>query len=399
MLSGPGSMSAVHAALTVLLGALTLGSLAYLVLAHRFTVRHYRRQPPPLTQTPRVSLLRPVEGADEHTIELFESFLRVDYRGGYEVVIGTIRDDDPILDVAARLVAEHPEADLRVVRAEPLGANRKTSIMHALAAAARTDYLIFADADVRVPADYLNVLVPYLVDPEVGCVTLLPRGVDAETIGGKLIALHYNQVYLPQWMMALETTGVEWAIGHTMAVRREVLEAIGGFAAFADALADDYELGHRAARCGKRVVVPPLLLETRMPAETFGQAVARLQRWKRTIRRARPRAYPGLVFTHPVIWAGLLAVLNPSALWAWLVFAVCLATRLVLAARLAGTVLGPSAGGHLWLLPLLDAVEWLTFLGAYTGSTIVWAGRRYRLRSDGSLEPLAPPPAQESVKP
>ncbi len=41
-----------------------------------------------------------------------------------------------------------------------------------------------------------------------------------------------------------------------------------------------------------------------------------------------------------------------------------------------------------WWLPVLDLVEGLTFLGAYTGNTIVWAGRRFRLRADGTLELL-----------
>ena len=40
-----------------------------------------------------------------------------------------------------------------------------------------------------------------------------------------------------------------------MAIRREVLDAVGGFAPLAAYCADDYVLGQRVAESGKRVVL------------------------------------------------------------------------------------------------------------------------------------------------
>ena len=197
----------------------------------------------------------------------------MDYPGDVEIIIGTIRQDDPVVAMVGRLRADFPERNIQLVFAELQGTNRKTSIMEAMWQKATGQFLFFSDADVAAPENYLRQLVPQLAQPEVGCLTCLPRGIEARTIGGKMIALHYGFNYLPQWMLAQQTTGIHWAIGHTMAVPRAVLEKLGGFKNFLNHLADDYELGHRVSQLGLRVIVPPLLLDCVVPAESFGASV------------------------------------------------------------------------------------------------------------------------------
>lgn len=384
-------MTALRLALAAVVGSCWLGSLVYLFLAHRATLRHFRdRQPPPLPDpAPPVSILRPVEGADDCTAAALASLCEIDYPGEVEVLVGTIRADDPVVEVARKVAEDHPDRSLRVVHGELLGTNRKTSIMVALVEQASSDLLVFTDADVSVPTDYLRHVVPPLLDPEIGCVTLLPRGVQAETIGGRLIALHYDFVYLPQWMAALGTTGIQWAIGHTMAQRRDVHQEFGGFRSFLDALADDYELANRATRLGYRVAVPPLLLDTTMPRETLWAAGKRLLRWKRTIRRARPGSYGGVAFTHPWAWSFVLLLLYPTQPGLWAACGAALLLRWLLAWQLDRQVVQLPDWHRSWpLLPLLDLLELLTFLVSWFGHTVVWAGRRYRLAADGTLHPL-----------
>jgi len=238
----------------------------------------------------------------------------------------------------------------------------------------------------------LQQLVPRLAQPGVGCLTCLPRGVRADTLGGKMTALHYGFNFLPQWMLAAQTTGIHWAIGHTMAVPRPVLEKLGGFGNFLDHLADDYELGNRISKLGWRVIVPPLLLDCVMPAESFAESFTRMQRWKRTIRRSRGRQFIGVIVTNPVFWALILAMLQPFAWWAWGTLGLVLAFRWLLAAGLQRTVKMPGWPRAWWLLPLVDAVEGVTFFGAYFGNTVFWAGRRYYLLKDGTLASAAPTP-------
>jgi ceramide glucosyltransferase len=373
-------------------GILVPMGLASVILGLLATRRHFAEQnPPPLPQpAPKISILKPVEGIGPNTYEAFASFCRLDYPNEVEIIIGTIRPDDPVVAIVERLRAVFPGHNIQLVFAELQGTNRKTSIMEAMWRQATGQFLFFSDADVAAPKDYLRQLVPRLAQPEVGCLTCLPRGIEARTLGGKLIALHYGFNFLPQWMLAQQTTGIHWAIGHTMAVPRAVMEKLGGFKNFLNHLADDYEIGSRVSQLGLRVIVPPLLLDCVMPAESFVKSFARIQRWKRTIRRARGAQFLGVILTYPVFWALIFAVLQPFAWWSWGVLAVVMVIRWLLAAGLQPVVKMPDWSRAWWLLPVVDVVEGITFFGAYFGKTVIWAGRRYTLLRDGTLEPIQP---------
>jgi ceramide glucosyltransferase len=375
-------------AVMALVEILALLSLASIVLGQLATHRHFSNQIPRALPNfaPRVSILKPVEGVGPNTYEAFASFCRVDYPGEIEMLIGTIRQNDPIVTIVERLRVEFPEHNIRLMFAELKGANRKTSIMEAMWRGATGQFLFFSDADVVAPNDYFRQLVPRLAQPGVGCLTCLPRGIDVRTVGDKMIALHYGFNYLPQWMLAQQTTGVQWAIGHTMAVPRAVLEKLGGFRTFLNHLADDYELGHRISQLGLRVIVSPLLLDCVMPRESFAASFGRMQRWKRTIRRSRGLPSLGVLITYPVFWALILALLQPLVWWSWSALSLMVLIRWLLAARLQRIVKMPDWPRAWCLLPVVDVVEGITCLGAYFGNSIFWAGHRYSLLRDGTLE-------------
>ncbi len=379
-------------AATVLVGILVLMGLVSVTLGLFATRRHFAKIIPPEfpAPAPKISILKPVEGTGPNIYEAFASFCRFDYPGDVEIIIGTLRQDDPVVAVVERLRATFPERKIELVFAGLQGANRKTSIMEAMWQRATGQFLFFSDADVVAPKNYLLQLVPRLMQPEVGCLTCLPRGITAQTIGGKMIALHYGFNYLPQWMLAQQTTGIHWAIGHTMAVPRQVLAKLGGFKNFLNHLADDYELGHRISQLGLRVIVAPLLLDCEVPAESFDEAFTRMQRWKRTIHRSRGAQFAGVIITCPVFWAFILALLQPLAWWSWSTLALVILVRWLFAAGLQTVVKMPDWPRSWWLLPVVDAVEGITFFGAYFGSTIFWAGRRYTLLRDGTLELIQP---------
>ena len=379
-------------AATVLVGILVLMGLASSILGLLATCRYFAKKISPEfpVPAPKISILKPVEGAGANTYEAFASFCRVDYPGDMEIIIGTIRQDDPVVAVVERLRATFPERKIELVFAGLQGTNRKTSIMEAMWQRAAGQFLFFSDANVVAPKEYLLQLVPQFTQPEAGCLTCLPRGIAARTIGGKMIALHYGFNYLPQWMLAQQTTGIHWAIGHTMAVPRPVLEKLGGFKNFLNHLADDYELGHRVSQLGLRVIVAPVLLDCVVPAESFGEAFTRMQRWKRTIRRSRGAQFTGVIITCPIFWALILALLQPLAWWSWSALTLVILVRWLLAAGLQTVVKMPDWSQAWWLLPVVDVVEGITFFGAYFGRTIFWAGRRYTLLRDGTLELIQP---------
>jgi len=385
------ALAALHLLLTAVVGLLTVCGLASMLLGWRAAVRYWQTgKPGELPDpAPAVTIFKAVEGADADSYEAFESYLHLDYPGRVEYLIGTIREDDPVVPIVRRIQAENPAFDLRLVFGELVGANRKTSIMRTMVAQCTTDVWVFTDGDLRAEPDLLRWLVPATLDPAVGCVTCLPEGLPCRSVGGQMAALHYDFVYLPQWMMAQQTTGIEWAIGHTMTQRREVYQAYGGFDGFLDALADDYEFANRAVKLGYKAVVLPYLVETFMPDEGFAASVKRLRRWLRTIRGVRSKPFVGLIFTYPVAFGLLLALLNPMAGWAWGVCAAMLLLRLGTAWHLDAVALQTGTMRRSWwLLPVVDLVNLYAFAMAFVNNTVLWAGRRYRMLPGGRMAPL-----------
>ena len=166
--------------------------------------------------------------------------------------------------------------------------------------------------------------------------------------------------------------------GATMAVRREALDRIGGFASLSDLLADDHALGEAVRRLGLRVAVAPALpVHMAHEADLRGLLVHEL-RWARTLRLLAPGGYVGMGVTHPLAW-GLLAA--------------ALLARLGLAAAVDGATGTPGRGfRRLALLPLRDLLSFAIWAaGLPARSSVAWGGRRYRLRRDGSMVELRRP--------
>ncbi|HUX45169.1 MAG TPA: glycosyltransferase, partial [Terracidiphilus sp.] len=171
-------------------------------------------------------------------------------------------------------------------------------------------------------------------------------------------------------------------LGSTLAVRREALEKIGGFAALVDYLADDYELGARVAQAGYDVALCAEVVETGVPAYGWRGFADHQLRWLRTVRDARPAGYVGLVFTHGLGWALVNVVasgLSPVSVW---LLGLSFFLRLTQAMMVGAEVLGDHAVlPNLLLLPLRDVVAMGLWAAGFAGNTIVWRGERFEVKA------------------
>ena len=153
-----------------------------------------------------------------------------------------------------KLIADFPTLPIRlVVGPEKIGSNDKVNKLCALARAARHDFLVLSDADIRVGPDYLRFVAAPFRDAKVGAVTSFFTGIPTRSLWPELEAIYLSTDFMPSVLMARELEGVHFALGATMGLRRESLAEIGGFEALADDAADDYELGYRIAARGYRV--------------------------------------------------------------------------------------------------------------------------------------------------
>src|ERR1700733_1400798 len=201
---------------------------------------------------PAVTILKPLCGAEPETYECLRSFCDQAY-GEFQVIFGVRDSNDPALAIVERLQREFPQRDLQtVVDRREHGSSRKVSNLVNMMALARHEFLVLSDSDVRVQRDYLARIVAPLLDGGVGIVTCAYRGCPRRGLWSLLGSLFINEWFIPSVLVAAMAGSRSFAFGATIAVRRQVLERIGGFASIADQLADDYRLGELTRRLGLR---------------------------------------------------------------------------------------------------------------------------------------------------
>jgi len=368
----------------LLLAGAAAGSL-YLIVA-AMAVRGFALRAPRVSGgKPPVSLLKPLCGEDPELYENLLSFCRQDYPS-WQIVFGVQNPTDPAVAIVNRLIAEFPAADLTlIVKGGRSAGNLKIANLQNMLPAARHDFLVIADSDIRVGPDYLSTVTSSLTEKDIGLVTCLYRGRAARGLWSRLGALHINHGFLPQALVGARL-GAGWGcFGATLALRRGTLEAIGGFAAIADQLADDYALGEAVRALGLRVQLAPYLVDNIISEPSLAALFRHELRWARTIRVVAPAGFIGSLVTHPLIPALLANLMGagtlvPTAVLIWVLACRCAMARIV--DRSLGLPASPVA-----LLPVRDVLSFAVFVTSFFTRTVAWRDRRFRIGAGGHLLP------------
>lgn len=184
-------------------------------------------------------------------------------------------------------------------------------------------------------------------------------------------------------------------VGKVLAIRRDALVEVGGFASVSTRLGEDMELGRRLRRGGERVSASSQVARAEVRGRSLGAVVARFARWIAVVRAQRPVLLVGYpLFFFPVLLV-LPAMLLTFPAWPGPMLpaaaAVLVGARLFLAwtgRRLAGaTALGLTRGAL-----LADLVLALAFCRALLTRVHSWRGRPLLLRAGHLANVAAGPP-------
>ena len=346
---------------------------------------------------PAASLLKPVRGVDFGSYENFASFCRQEY-ADYEILFGVGDDADPVVPLIQRLMKDFPQRRIRLfIGAERIGANRKVNMLARLEREAQHDILVLTDGDIRVTRNYLREVVAPFAERRVGAVTSFYRGIAEKNLGAELEAIGAASDFFAGVLMANWMEGITFGLGASIVTTKEWVAKIGGFAAIADMLADDYELGHGIAKADGKIVLSREVVWTMYPAQTARSFWQHQVRWSRTVRLCRPLSFAGLIFTHGLPWALLAALIAPAP---WIA-AVYLIAYFVLRLTMAWTVGVWGIGDDvvrrkLWLVPLRDAIHFVVWLASFASNRIHWGGEEYTM-IEGRLVPPRALSAQASA--
>jgi ceramide glucosyltransferase len=370
----------------------TLTSTVYLGLVIGGVLRFRRRRRELLKTPPHlvpVSLLKAVHGLEPNLEENLESFFRQDYPE-FELLFCAREGGDPALQMAQRLSQKYPKVKTRILTSgQPPWTNAKLYSLEKMWKEAANDLLVISDSDVRVAPDYLREITKPFADPRVGMTTCIYRGLPAGGFWTELEASGFSVEMTGGVVVADLLEGMKFALGPTMVVRRECVQALNGFAFMAGYCADDYILGNRVAESGMEVVLSHHSIDHMVFHHSFMASMRHQVRWMRSTRFSRPKGHFGTVLTYAMPFGVLGFVAG------FLGGHVFLGSLLLLAAFLNRVVLSLAAGygvaqdrralTHAWLYPLRDLLGGFLWLGSYLSPKIDWRGETYRLTTGGLM--------------
>jgi ceramide glucosyltransferase len=370
--------------LTTALAVLLTGSLVYCVLIVVATRRFLSATLPAPGSHPPISVIKPLCGHDDGLEKNLRSFMVQDYPE-YEVLFGVHRSDDPAVAVAEKIIAEFNgriSARLIITGESPIP-NAKAFSLNRMVREAHYNVLVMSDSDVRVTPSLLSHLAQELQDDHVGLISCPYRAVPGKSLWSRLEAIGMNTELLGGIMVARMIEGMRFALGCTVAVRRSVLEDMGGFGYLQAFLAEDFVIGQRAAELGHGVLFSSYVIEHRIGSQSMMHNLKHRMRWARSTRRSRPLGYWGQIFTYPLPLAFLFCAAHPTA---WPVLFLTLILRGGAAFATAGNIVhDPITQKEWWLLPVQDVIGFFVWISGFVGDKIVWRNRKCTVLRDGRL--------------
>jgi ceramide glucosyltransferase len=340
---------------------------------------------------PRVTILKPLHGAEPGLLENLASFCAQNYPAEVQIVFGVQDPRDEAIAVVEELRAKYADRHLDlVIDATTHGLNHKVSNLINMWRYAEHDVIVLADSDMRVGPDYLSHVVAGLDDPGVGAVTCLYHGIPAAGLWARLSALGVNAHFLPNVIMGLGLNLAQPCFGSTIAFRRKALVEIGGFVRVADCLADDYAIGAALRARGYEIAVSPFTIGHMCGDLSALELWQHELRWARTIRSLNPAGYAGSVVSHvfPLALLAALAGVAAASVGPAMALGLCgvaFGCRVALVRQVERAFNLPPQS--CWLVPLRDMLSFAIFVASLFGQSARWKGRRYRFVAGGTLVP------------
>ena len=377
ILTAPGK--ALAATLFLLLCGAIVYSVMQIVAAHRYLAVR-----PPLLRTEEpISILKPLSGLDLDLELNLRTFFEQDYPV-FEILFAVRSATDPAISVVSKLQAEYPKVPSRlVITGEPPYPNGKVFGLDRMLSEAKNDLVVMSDSDIRVDRNLLRSTAAEFQDEKLGVATCPYRAVPGSSFWSKLEATGMNTDFWGGALVARMLEGMRFAVGPTIAARRNAIQAIGGFDRVKDYLAEDFVIGKFAAEAGEGVILSSYVIEHHIGSANLSENIMHRLRWARSTRRSRPAGYVGQLFTMPIPLALLVCAASPS--W-WLVLPITIVIRSLSAYTVSTRVLRSKL--NWFLLPIEDLMGFCFWVAGFFGNTISWRGRRYRLFADGRFEQI-----------
>jgi ceramide glucosyltransferase len=379
-------MNAVHAT-SLLLGVSGVVSAIYFVIAAGLLARWQRtgalgEEGGSEVESPAATFFRPLKaGVPDLPAKL--AVLARALRPGDQLLIGAEAGSAEYA-AAEALRDSNSELEIVAVACEPgMALNPKIGKLLQMEPLARHEHWILSDSEAVTDAAFLAAFRREWTECDVltagyrfSRVQTWPQSLDA---AATLLTLWPGLAVLRAWGR------LDFTLGACTGFRRRDLQAIGGWPAFAEELAEDNRLGKKLAAAGRDIRLSAQVVTLESDPLSWRDYWRHQSRVAVTYRVANPAGFAGAFFTQGVTTSLLLAAWQPGCMGMWLLFFVVFAVRVLTARHAAKLLAFPIP----WLAPVVlvaSIVETACWLLSWGTRSVWWSGRWRPIAADGRLK-------------
>jgi|WetSurMetagenome_2_1015567.scaffolds.fasta_scaffold00055_6 1,2-diacylglycerol 3-beta-glucosyltransferase len=320
--------------------AVVAGGIVYAIFVLWLLARLFPRtaaRPQATVSPPGISLVIPFRNEARRLGGCLESLASQRHAGPWEVILVNDGSTDDYSKAIEPFTASFPAPIVLVDSRYETGV-RLTSKQQALdagVARSRYEWLLFTDADMHFSNDWLSTWAVNAADGDALCFGRTAITKDARGLFS--FVQRFQLDFLFTAAFAFHAAGIGGScMGNNVLVKKNAYERIGGQAGIGYSIVEDRDL--YAAFRRKKMPVSPAQPFTAgaftFPCETVGAFYRQMLRWARG----------GFTLRSPLLWAGLLFMLENAALVASLTGALSGAAAVIAVANFFLTVLFVHAG-------------------------------------------------------
>ncbi|MGK9475463.1 glycosyltransferase [Melioribacter sp. OK-6-Me] len=335
---------------------------------------------------PPISILKPIKGIDDNLEDNLCSFFELNYPD-YEIIFGVDSEDDPAVTIIERVINKYHHQNARlVIDSRRHGLNPKVNNLINMYSYAKGQLILISDSNTKCNKDFLINLTAHFNDDELGMLTATIRGHGEKNIVSAMENIHLNTFVAPSIFAASSLADIQITIGKAILIRREALDAIGGFYSFTNYLAEDFMMGKKVKEVGYKVMTSPILIDNineKIPLKKF---INRHSRWSKMRFRIDPFHYLLEPLTNPVALGLLLLPFFKGIL---IYFLSSTLIKIILDYFISRHLVAKHKPYTYFFIPLKDLLIFAIWLIPFFNSRVKWRNNVMLIREESLLMPVS----------
>ncbi len=228
---------------------------------------------------PKVSVLVAARNEEQNIQRCLESLHKLSYpKDKLEIIIGNDESTDNTVKVVDDFIRNKKQFSFYNITIKLGKAKGKANVLAHLARIATGDFLFITDADIAVPEDWIQNLLPHF-EKDTAIVSATTY-VEGKTLFEKMQSLdwiYFNGILNSFANANIPCTGV----GNNMAIRRDAYLALGGYENIDFSITEDFKLfdAFRKAGYGWKNILNASTLNVSLPVKNFNALMQQRRRW------------------------------------------------------------------------------------------------------------------------